>query len=577
VDALVDTLMLGRSQKTTGANSTGVLTFNSGTIDANLVQLGFQAQSGATSAGIGRINVNGPGAVLVVNTMFELGHVSGGGGTTNTFGVLSINGGAVLANWIIAGAASSPNEINMNGGTLLLTNTAGTSALPISSISLSNATVLLYPAAKLTNVCVTSLVTGGTNNFIAIPALPSISSFPTPFALIRYAGAIGGSGYNFALAPLPAGALGFLSNNISAASVDLVITNFAAPDSFITWNGEISADWDTETANWKNNITTGIIYADGNDVVFNDSASGPTTVNLTDIFSPDSVTVSNGLKTYIFTGPGGLTDGMPLLKQGPGKFVLANSNYTYTGSTVISGGTLALSNTASIGSSPSISIASGAALDVSGRSDGTLTLSTGQTLSGSGAIYGSLTVSANSTVSPGPQISALTVTNVVTLIGTTTIELNRNAATNDVMRGASTINYGGTLALTNLAGTLVAGDSFRLFYAGAYSGAFSAIVPPMPNSGLAWDISGLTNGTLRIVVAPRPRISTIAQSGANLIISGSNGIPNGSYFVLTSTNVAAPLAAWTRFATNAFSATGTFSFTNAVDASARRFFAIQLP
>jgi hypothetical protein len=171
----------------------------------------------------------------------------------------------------------------------------------------------------------------------------------------------------------------------------------------------------------------------------------------------------------------------------------------------------------------------------------------------------------------------MTITNAVTLGGTTAVELNRNIGTNDVIRGAATINYGGTLTITNVAGTLTPGDSFRVFYAGAYTGGFAAIVPPMPGSGLAWDITGLTNGTLRAVVAPRPRINAIAQSGANLVISGSNGIPNGSYYVLTSTNVSAPLATWTRLATNAFSAAGTFSFTNAVDASARRFFAIQLP
>src|SRR5436190_1655803 len=38
VDVLVDTLALGRSQSTSNANSIGVLTFTSGTIDANTLQ-----------------------------------------------------------------------------------------------------------------------------------------------------------------------------------------------------------------------------------------------------------------------------------------------------------------------------------------------------------------------------------------------------------------------------------------------------------------------------------------------------------------------------------------------------------
>src|SRR5262249_9662125 len=95
VDALVDTMIIGKSQRTIGANSIGVLTIGAGTVDANTLQIGFQAQSGATSAGIGRVTVNGSNALLTVNTALELGHTSGGAGTTNTFGVLYVNGGTV--------------------------------------------------------------------------------------------------------------------------------------------------------------------------------------------------------------------------------------------------------------------------------------------------------------------------------------------------------------------------------------------------------------------------------------------------------------------------------------------------
>jgi hypothetical protein len=170
------------------------------------------------------------------------------------------------------------------------------------------------------------------------------------------------------------------------------------------------------------------------------------------------------------------------------------------------------------------------------------------------------------------------VTNVVTLGGTTIMELNRSAATNDVLRGAASISYGGILVLTNLGGTLAVGDSFKLFYASAFAGAFATIAPAMPGSGLAWDLSGLTNGTVKVVVAPRPTITSISQSGTNVVVSGSNGVPNGNYYVLTSTNLALPAANWTRAATNVFSAGGNFSFTNAFDrAAAQRFYLVQLP
>jgi hypothetical protein len=230
VDALVDTLVVGKSQTTTGANSTGVLTFTSGTFDVNTLQVGFQAASGATSAGIGRINVNGPGAVLVVNSTLELGHTSGGGGTTNTFGTLYINGGTVLANAIVTGAGSVSNTLAINGGTLNLATTAGTAAAPLNNVALTNATLRFSAAAGAPNLAASALVTGGAVNSIRIASLPNLTIFPAQFTLIQYSGAIAGAGYNFALGALPAGTYcgGYLSNNVANRSIDLVITNCQA-------------------------------------------------------------------------------------------------------------------------------------------------------------------------------------------------------------------------------------------------------------------------------------------------------------------------------------------------------------
>jgi hypothetical protein len=244
----------------------------------------------------------------------------------------------------------------------------------------------------------------------------------------------------------------------------------------------------------------------------------------------------------------------------------------------VNAGTLALTNTGSISSSSNLNLAAGATLDVSGRTDSRLTLNSGQTLRGNGMLNGSLTVGTNATLAPGGSIGVLTVTNAVVLNGTTFIELDRNAGTNDVLRGVASITYGGRLGLTNLSGTLAAGDSFKIFYASVYGGAFAALVPAMPGSGLAWDLSSLTNGTVKVSVAARPAITGIAQAGANVVIGGTSGVPNANYFVLTSTNLSSPLAGWTRVATNQFGFDGTFSFTNLFDAAmAQRFYLIQLP
>ena len=78
---------------------------------------------------------------------------------------------------------------------------------------------------------------------------------------------------------------------------------------------------------------------------------------------------------------------------------------TYTGNTTVSGGTLALTSTGSIASSPAITIASNAVLDVTGRTDGTLALGSAQTLGGGGTVAGA--VSLAGTLSPGSNVGAL--------------------------------------------------------------------------------------------------------------------------------------------------------------------------
>ena len=62
--------------------------------------------------------------------------------------------------------------------------------------------------------------------------------------------------------------------------------------------------------------------------------------------------------------------------------------------------------------------------------------------------------------------------------------------------------------VTNLGGTLAAGDSFRLFSANSYGGHFaSASLPPLV-PGLYWDSSQLAvNGTVRVATAPALSVS----------------------------------------------------------------------
>jgi hypothetical protein len=101
-------------------------------------------------------------------------------------------------------------------------------------------------------------------------------------------------------------------------------------------------------------------------------------------------------------------------------------------------------------------------------------------------VDGTLNLLANQITGPGN----LSVNAGGTLIGN---------GTNQVTTGLSSITYGGTLNLGALP-ALNNGDSFKVFDATTYGGAFGAIIPATPGAGLVWDTSQLAvNGTLAVV------------------------------------------------------------------------------
>jgi hypothetical protein len=222
VDALVNAISVGVSETSTGANSSGTLTFVSGTINVNTLQIGVQSANGATSAGVGRVNVNGTNALLVVNSTLTLGATSGGAGTTNTYGMLNISRGTVWANTIVAGAVSGTNSIGVGSGVLVVTNTVGTSAAPIASLNLTNAALHLNldGSSTKTNIVANNVVTSGTTT-ISIDSVENVTN-SLVFHLISYNGVDPYPGLKLGSLP-PGYTSGGLTNNAAGQTIDLVI------------------------------------------------------------------------------------------------------------------------------------------------------------------------------------------------------------------------------------------------------------------------------------------------------------------------------------------------------------------
>jgi autotransporter-associated beta strand protein len=245
-----------------------------------------------------------------------------------------------------------------------------------------------------------------------------------------------------------------------------------------------------------------------------------------------------------------------LTKLGAGTVTLTASN-VFTGPTVVSNGTLAVNG--SLGRSAVI-------------------VQTNGTLGGTGVVT-NVVVNIGGAISPGiaGAIGTLTVSNNATLQGSANMEISKAPATNDVLK-AATITLGGTLNVTNLAGTLASGDSFKLF-SGTLSGGIGVGTLPPLWPGLSWNTSALNSSGIISVTGTRlpPHITSEVASGGNFVISGSGGLVGATYYVLATNNVSAPLATWPRIATNVFDASGNFSASIPIAAGDNRFFTIQAP
>jgi autotransporter-associated beta strand protein len=195
-----------------------------------------------------------------------------------------------------------------------------------------------------------------------------------------------------------------------------------------------------------------------------DNSSNPETVNLSLTLTTSQIIMVAGggslLMGGVLSGTGGIT------LNGLGSLTLDGHN-TYTGTTLVSGGTLV----------------------------------------GSGSLNGPVVVGPAGNLGAGDAggIGVLTLlATPLTLSGNATLRLSKTGgvAVSDNITGISTATYGGTLTISNITtdGTpLVVGDTFTLFTASTGTSNFTSIVGS-PGTGLAYYFDP-TNGVLGVAPA----------------------------------------------------------------------------
>lgn len=270
----------------------------------------------------------------------------------------------------------------------------------------------------------------------------------------------------------------------------------------------------------------------------NTGTGGPLTLSAT--LDTPSIAVSRADQQVTLNAVLAGSDGLEKLLNGT--LVLAATN-TYTGETAIRAGTLR----------------------VNGRIGPDAVVVAGGTLGGTGTITGPVTVQSGGMLAPGDSIGTLSLSNALVLQprSVTRIEVNAATSVHDRLQGMTNVSYGGTLVVSNLAGTPALGQSFPILSAASSSGNFTALTPQLAG-GLRWKFDPAA-GVLSVVSsASQPVITHVVMDSGQVILLVTNGPPGGTSHLLGTTNLALSMTNWTRLATNVLDASGSCRFTNAM-------------
>jgi autotransporter-associated beta strand protein len=243
-------------------------------------------------------------------------------------------------------------------------------------------------------------------------------------------------------------------------------------------------------------------------------------------------------------------------KIGTGTLRLTGAN-TFTGGLTVSAGTLLVNN-------------------VSGSATGTgpLEILSGATLAGTGMVAGPTTVNNGATFSPGNPSGTLTLLSNLTLNASSLLQFALGTNCGSVAVGGS-LTLAGQLAATNVGG--FGAGSYALFtYGGALTlGNLQLVAAP---AGYNYSFDTNTPGVVKLVATlpPPPVIGKPTVRGGQFIFGGSGGTPEAMFYVVTSTDLAAPVANWIPLLTNQFDADGNFVVTNGPATNAQYFYRLQL-
>ncbi len=339
---------------TSGGSYSGPTTVNAGTLQVNGTVTGAGAMTVASSAVLsGPVAAGGSGSLAGAVTVSSNGTIAATNGAT-----FSLSGGLTLTN----GSSSSFNLTGSPNGTasptaaLIATSGGGPRSLVTGATSGDSSVV---------NLTGTPFAQPGTWTYdlISYTGTP-LSASPSSGTSLTFA-----DGTTMSLGTIPSGPYTNvqLVNNPGGAGgqIDLQVTSYP-----ITWSGGSNGNaWDTTTFNWAFAPPSGVSsinYVEGAYVTFADNSlfgapvansSGIATVNVQSTgVNPGSIAFTNAGAAHSgvdYVVNGGSIGGAAtvLTKTGSGPVTINTAN-TYSGGTVINGGTVVAGQPTSLGTGP---------------------------------------------------------------------------------------------------------------------------------------------------------------------------------------------------------------------------------
>jgi autotransporter-associated beta strand protein len=458
------------------------------------------ASSGAT------LGKSGSGTIILSGASSYSGLTTVSAGKLVFQGVKSGSGSITVANSAALGVTVTGTQVTPSA--LTIGSTAG-ATLEFNNIS-STTTAPMAVGTILAGGTVTINVNSG--SFTAGLSYPLMSW-------------TGGSAPTFNLGTLN-GAVGTLT--VSGSTLYLNVTDIA-----YVWTGLNNGNWDTTTLNnWTFN-SSATAWVDNKVALFDDTASGVTSVTLNSPVTPTSVTVNSATKAYSIASSGAnvISGSGPLTKNGNSTLTLSGGVNTFGGATIISGGTLSVGALAN----------GGAASDIgsSGNSAANLVLNGGTLqFTGAGATSDRLfTLGTGNGAIDASGTAALTLNNngAISLSGTGARTLTLSGtSTADNLLAASLGDNGGATALTKSgagkwivsgnnasSGTVTIAAGTLQVGAGGSSGSLGG--GSVVNSGsLIFNTSGnATNGAIS-------GTGTVTVNGGGLVVFAGNNTCSGS-------------------------------------------------